>query len=191
MKYLLPITVAALLGSSNVALAQVPTETQAWSATINLQANLNPAKRMTPSEEEAFFKAYAVEYNKTWSPGPTERWDISVPASLYQQNDRLFAFDIFPPADGFRGWPAYSTTLTQIMRASSHFTVEPDLETFNYARNGNVVWFASAIDTKGVTREGIPYQQRGRQTVVLELIGDRWLVAHEHISAPFVPNSQK
>lgn len=170
---------------------QISPETRAWAATINLDANLNPKAAMTAADEEAFFRRYVVEYNKTWSPGPVARWSIAVPAALYQQSDRLFAFDLFPPADGFRGWQSYAAELTGIMQRSREFTVAPDLSTFRYARNGNVVWFANAFDAKGVTADGHPYAMRARQTVVLELIGDRWLVAHEHISTPFVPQPPK
>jgi ketosteroid isomerase-like protein len=170
---------------------QMSAETGAWAATINLDANLNPKARMTPAEEEAFFRNYVIEYNKTWSPGPVARWSISVPAALYQQSNRLFAFDLFPPADGFRGWDSYASEMTGIMNRSREFTVAPDLATFRYARNGNVVWFANAFDAKGVTADGHPYAMRARQTVILELMGERWLVAHEHISVPFSPQPPK
>ena len=45
---------------------------------------------------------------------------------------------------------------------------------------------SASIDVDGKTTDGTPYAMQACQTVVLEKIGDRWLVAHEHISAPFI-----
>jgi SnoaL-like domain len=162
---------------------QLSPETRAWAATIRIDATLDPKAAMSTTEEEAFFRAYMIEYTKTWSPGPIARWSIAVPAAFYQQTDRLFAFDLFPPAD--------ASELTGIMRRSKEFEVAPDLASFRYARNGNVAWFSSSFEAKGVTMDGHPYAMRARQSVVVELIEGRWLVAHEHVSVPFSPQPPK
>lgn len=46
---------------------------------------------------------------------------------------------------------------------------------------------SASIDIDGKTNGEMPYAVQARQTVVLEKIGDLWLVAHEHISVPFIP----
>ncbi|MEM8796304.1 MAG: nuclear transport factor 2 family protein [Pseudomonadota bacterium] len=156
-----------------------------WAAMIDF--NANSAAREATMDEADFFRAFMVQYNETWSPGATSRFDIDVPATFYQQTERLFAFDVFPPAHGFQGWDAYSEELTAIVARSSEFNVAMREDTFRYARNGDVAWMSASIDVDGKTTDGMPYAMQARQTVVLEKIGDRWLVAHEHISAPFVP----
>ncbi|MEM7667430.1 MAG: nuclear transport factor 2 family protein [Pseudomonadota bacterium] len=156
-----------------------------WAATIDFEANATA--REAAMYEADFFRAFMVQYNETWSPGATSRFDIDVPAKFYQQTERLFAFDVFPPAEGFQGWDAYAEELTAIVARSSEFNVAMREDTFRYARNGDVAWMSASIDVDGKTADGTPYAMQARQTVVLEKIGDRWLVAHEHISAPFVP----
>jgi ketosteroid isomerase-like protein len=155
-----------------------------WAATIDFEAN--STAREASMDEMDFFRGFMVQYNQTWSPGATSRFDIDVPSKFYQQTERLFAFDLFPPADGFQGWDAYAEELSAIVARSSEFNVYMREDTFRYARNGDVAWMSASIDVDGKTMDSTPYAMQARQTVVLEKIGDRWLVAHEHISAPFI-----
>ena len=156
-----------------------------WAAMIDFDAN--SISRETSMNESDFFLEFMIQYNNAWSPGLTSRFDIDVPAKFYQQSERLFAFDLFPPAEGFQGWDAYAEELTSIVSRSSEFNVRMREDTFRYARNGEVAWMSASIDVDGKTTDGTPYAMQSRQTVVLERVEDRWLVAHEHISAPFIP----
>lgn len=141
------------------------------------------------SEDEArFFRTFLEEYNRTWSPGPTSRFHIDVPGAFYLKSDRLFAFDLFPPTEGFKGWDAYAEELTSIVKRSSEFSLIFDPEHFRYARNGDAAWMSATFRATGVATDGFAYETEARQTVVLEKQGNRWLVAHEHISVPYVPS---
>lgn len=106
----------------------IDAKAQQWAATIGFDANA--ASRAEAMGEADFFLGFMNEYNETWSPGSTDRFDIGVPARFYQQTDRLFAFDLLPPADGFEGWDAYAEALTSIVARSSKFNVRMHADTF-------------------------------------------------------------
>lgn len=164
--------------------SKLPPEVLAWAQTINFDVNKDPGEGRSPTEDAEFFRNFIIEYNKSWSPGPTARWSVAVAGIFYQQTDRLFTFDMNPPVEGFKGWSAFEEGQKKIMRNSREFVATPRLETFRCERKGDVAWLGINFIAKGVTREGQPYEAEARQTVILEKFGDRWLIAHEHLSMP-------
>ncbi|MBA3923981.1 MAG: nuclear transport factor 2 family protein [Nostocaceae cyanobacterium] len=41
----------------------------------------------------------------------------------------------------------------------------------------------------GTFKNGSPISGSGRNTLIWEQVGDQWLIAHEHISTPIVPQA--
>jgi ketosteroid isomerase-like protein len=194
IRHLAILAVVGLLASPLAAAAQQPTRqapaTAAWAGTIDYSVIQDPGRAMRPSEERRFFTRYMVESFKTWSPGPAP-FDIAVPAPFYAQDDRLFAFDVFPPTAGdrgagFVGWAAYGTELTKIMANTAEFNVRPKPETLRYGRNGDVAWMSMQVDVSGRLKGGQPIAMPVRNSLVLERRGGKWLIVHEHVSTPFI-----
>ncbi|WP_179343396.1 YybH family protein [Winogradskyella ursingii] len=187
LKIILLVVILIQFTNYNTVSAQDSKDKAEWISSIDLNANIQEAKFQSEIEESKFFKGFLVAYNKSWSPGDTEIFDIEVPAKFYDQTERLFAYDLFPPTDGFLGWDEYSKELTKIVLNSSKFDVKLKPDTFRYARNGNVAWMSSSIIANGITKGGQEYQTAARQTVILEKTDNKWLVVHEHISVPYTP----
>ena len=139
-------------------------------------------------EKTAEFRKLLIDYYAAWSIPDDKAWSIAAAEKFYQRNDRMFGFDLNPPAEGFQGWAAYQRELTKIMSNYAKFRVMLGDRLAIY-RNGNVVWTVSTFDITGMLKNGSPIGGSGRNTLVWERIGDRWLIAHEHISTPFVPQA--
>lgn len=155
-----------------------------------------PALAATPvvvqteaDRETAQFRQLLIDYYAAWSIPDRQPWSIAAAEQFYQHTDRLFGFDFNPPAEGFQGWEAYKRELTKIISNYSKFRVTLG-DRFKVYRNGNVVWTVSTFEIAGTLKNGSPLGGSGRNTLVWERIGDRWLIAHEHISTPLVPPSK-
>ena len=173
-----------LLGAAVAALMGEPASAQSkFSAAEAVAAITQRSPSLSAHAEQEFFKRYYVEYFRAWSPGDSA-FDINQAAPFYRHDNRLTAFDIFPPVSGFTGWTAYAAGLSATMAATALFDIVPDPASFHYERNGNVVWMSMLFQAKGRLKSGAPIDVPGRNTLVLERQGARWLIVHEHISTP-------
>jgi len=60
--------------------------------------------------------------------------------------------------------------------------------TFHYGRRGDMLWMSMAFRPSGITAAGQAFGGLvARTSLVLERDGGRWLIVHEHVSAP-LPN---
>jgi ketosteroid isomerase-like protein len=146
------------------------------------------------AQKTAEFRKLLVDYYAGWSIPTNKPWNITMAEKFYQHNDRMFGFDFNPPAEGFQGWKAYKRELTAIMSNYSKFRVtlgdsrsERLRQRFLVYRNGNVVWTVSTFNIAGTLKNGSPITGSGPNTLIWERVGDRWLIAHEHVSTPFIP----
>jgi ketosteroid isomerase-like protein len=154
------------------------------------RAEAQPQLNQTVSAQETEeFRQLLVDYYAAWSTPTDKLWNITRVEKFYQRNDRMFGFDVNPPAEGFQGWEAYKRELTTIMNNYSKLTVILG-DRFSVYRNGNVVWAASTFNITGSLKNGSPLSGSGRNTLVWERVGDQWLIAHEHVSTPLVPPSK-
>jgi ketosteroid isomerase-like protein len=140
-------------------------------------------------QETEEFRKLLIDYYAAWSIPTNKPWNITMAEKFYQRNDRMFGFDFNPPAEGFQGWEAYKRELTAIMSKYSQFAVTLG-DRFLVYQNGNVVWTVSTFNIRGTLKNGSPISGSGRNTLVWERVGNQWLIAHEHVSTPFVPQSK-
>ncbi|MBW4515828.1 MAG: nuclear transport factor 2 family protein [Timaviella obliquedivisa GSE-PSE-MK23-08B] len=151
------------------------------------RAEAQPQLNLTVSAQETEeFRQLLVDYYAAWSTPTDKPWTIARVEKFYQQNGRVFGFDISPPAKGFQGWEDYKRELTTIMSNYSKLTVTLG-DRFLVYRNGNVVWVVSTFDSLGTLKNGSSISGSGRNTLIWERVGDQWLIAHEHVSTPIVP----
>ena len=181
---------AALAGPTSMLAQPMPGDAaaaqQAWMAGIATDANRDPGAVSLEAERE-HFRRFMVEYFKSWSFG-TARFDIAVPAPWYRQDAHFWAFDFLPPAEGFTDWPAYAEGISRTLHGLREFRIEPLPETFHYDRRGEVAWMSMAFRPSGTTVAGKAFGGLvARTSLVLERDGDRWLIVHEHVSAPLPP----
>jgi SnoaL-like domain len=150
------------------------------------QAAAQPGLAQTASAQETEkFRNLLIDYYAAWSIPSDKPWNIATAEKFYQRSNRLFGFDLNPPAAGFQGWEAYKRELTAVMNNYSKFTVALG-DRFLVYRNGNVVWTISTFNIAGTLKNGSPITGSGRNTLVWERVDNQWLIAHEHVSTPVI-----
>jgi ketosteroid isomerase-like protein len=124
-------------------------------------------------------------------PGPDKAhlqkiWDgwatLNVPgqAQFYAQGAHTF-FDIAPLK--YANWDEYQKGATALVSnyKSATFTVNDDAE-FHSA--GDSVWGTATVKSDMVAKTGLHEMSTFRWTYVFQNQDGKWLVVHEHISAP-------
>jgi ketosteroid isomerase-like protein len=146
-------------------------------------------KQTLSAQQTEEFRQLLSDYYAAWSIPDDKPWNIEMAEKFYQHNERVFGFDFNPPAEGFQGWEAYKRELTKIMGNYSQFTVSLG-DRFLVYRNGDVVWTVSTFNITGTVKDGSPISGSGRNTLIWEQVDNQWLIAHEHISTPFVAQAK-
>ncbi len=146
-------------------------------------------KQTLSAQQIEEFRQLLGDYYAAWSIPNDKPWNITTAEKFYQHNERVFGFDFNPPAEGFQGWEAYKRELTKIMGNYSKFTVSLGNRFLVY-RNGDVIWTVSTFNITGTLQDGSPISGSGRNTLIWEQVDNQWLIAHEHISTPFVAQAK-
>src|SRR6266540_3316385 len=84
----------------------------------------------------------------------------------------------------YDGWAAYRDGAQKLFldgATSLKFNVNDDLKVM---RRGNVAWTTRTMHLKADMKDGKPVEFDGRDTVIWENRGGKWLIVHEHFSAP-------
>ena len=136
-------------------------------------ADKKPAEKKTsaPMPDKAYLQ-------KIW-----DGWSTLDPANVaqyYAAGPHVF-FDIAPLKYG--SWEEYQKTVTQVLAdyKSGHFTVNDDAELHPA---GNYLWGTATIKEEMTHKNGKIDMGNFRWTVVFEKQGGKWLIVHEHVSAP-------
>ncbi|MBW4445667.1 MAG: nuclear transport factor 2 family protein [Spirirestis rafaelensis WJT71-NPBG6] len=138
------------------------------------------------SEECQAFKNLVQDYYAVWSPGRNS-FDISKAESFYSQGSELTAYDVFHTDGAIKGWDNYRAELTRIMDNFADFNIimnKDDVEVFCH---GDIAWTTSDFKIKGAFKNGQPIESVGRNSLVWQRQDNgRWLIVHEHSSAPIM-----
>ena len=113
-----------------------------------------------------------------------DAWQTLDPANaapFYAKNAGDVYFDIAPFK--YAGWPAYADGVKQTFPdlASVKFTIGDDVQMH---QQGRTAWAASSLHFDMVHKNGASESFDARWTLVWEKRGAKWLVVHEHVSAP-------
>lgn len=101
-------------------------------------------------------------------------------AQFYATGPHVF-FDIAPLK--YSSWDEYQKGVRQVLAdfKSAKFTVNDDAELHPA---GRYVWGTATVNEEMTHKDGKTDKGTFRWTVVFEQQGGKWLVVHEHISAP-------
>ena len=115
---------------------------------------------------------------KVWDGWST--LDPANTAKFYATGPHTF-FDIAPLKYG--SFEEYSTGVKAVVAGykSAKFTLNDDLAIHP---NGDMVWATATVAEQMVTKAGKVEMGNFRWTVVLENEDGKWLIVHEHVSAP-------
>ena len=141
---------------------------------VSGQSKAAPAKKAL----EAEFKAMINQYCAAWS---TLNPDNA--AKLYAKDADLVFFDVTPLK--YNGWAEYKPgvikAFTEVM-SSGKLTPNDDLKV---NQRGSVVWTTVTIHLSAQPKAGGPAMEvECRHTAIWEKRGGKWLIVHEHLSAP-------
>jgi ketosteroid isomerase-like protein len=110
-------------------------------------------------------------------------WGTMDPANVaqyYASGPHTF-FDIAPLKYG--SWEEYQAGVKNVLAGytSAKFTVNDDAAVH---RSGDTTWATATIKNEMVTKAGKTEMGNFRWTVIWQMQGGKWLIVHEHVSAP-------
>lgn len=117
-------------------------------------------------------------------------WNTDDPANaarFYDKSSDDVFFDITPLE--YRGWAAYEAGVKQQFAGFENlkFKLNND-EKVHHA--GSTAWATATWEADGKMKNGNKVSLEGRWTVIWEKKAGKWLIVHEHFSAPWIPPSE-
>jgi ketosteroid isomerase-like protein len=141
---------------------------------VSAQTKKAPASKPA---SEAEFKALLDQYYAAWS---TLNPDNA--ARFYAKDADLVFYDLAPLK--YNGWGEYKAgvikAFTETM-ASGKLTAKDDLKV---TQRGNIVWTTVTFHLSAQPKTGGAMELDCRHTAIWEKRGGKWLIVHEHLSAP-------
>src|SRR6478672_1226437 len=132
---------------------------------------------MAPAGKEPDFRAMQAEVDKAWCSLRAEN-----AAPFYAKGkDNLF-FDVAPMK--YQGWSEYQDGAQKIFldgAKSMKFIPKGD---DHLTRSGDVAWTERTLHLSAEMKDGRPLELDCRDTVIWQRLGGKWLIVHEHVSAP-------
>ncbi len=135
--------------------------------------------------------ALTQDYYQAWSYTRADT-DYEQAGRFYSQRpDRVF-WDPLPPLEGYRGWAEYRDVVAKVWRPAGLLAASIQLahdDSFRVWRQQDTVWTIGncLVYTESASGETATVPCRGTQIWVRE--NGRWLIAHEHFSAPVQPSA--
>ena len=113
--------------------------------------------------------------------------DLEKQGSFYAQGPGHLFFDVAPLK--YDSWDDYKAGVAPSLKDAPKvtYTLNDDLQIHP---EGKITWVAGTLKMAGATPQGQKEIVTLRWTAVLELQDGRWLITHEHVSAPAEPPQQ-
>jgi ketosteroid isomerase-like protein len=132
--------------------------------------------------EDGMNKKLIERYYAAWNTLNTDN-----PAVFYAQDASLVFFDVVPFK--YQGWAEYKkgvqkTFFDQI--SAGKLTPNDDLK---ITRRGNVAWMTLTFRLSFTLKTGAAMDIDCRHSAIWENRRGKWLIVHEHISAPLPANT--
>jgi len=130
----------------------------------------------TKQSAEAEFKDLIDRYYAAWSSMNAES-----AAQFYAKDADLVFYDIAPLK--YNGWAEYKEGVKAFFDTvtNSKLTPKSDLKV---TRRGNIAWTTVTFHLTGALKAGGSMELDARHTAIWENRGGKWLIVHEHVSAP-------
>ncbi len=143
---------------------------------IGLVAGLGLAATR-PAGKEPDFRAMQAQVDKAWCSLRAEN-----AAPFYAKGADNVFFDAAPLK--YQGWAEYQAGAQKLFldgAKSMKFVPKGD---DHVTRSGDVAWMTRTLRISADMKEGKPLELDCRDTVLWVRQGGKWLIAHEHVSAP-------
>jgi len=129
------------------------------------------------SAVDPVFKDLIRQYYEAWNSANTDK-----PAPLYAKDAGLVFYDLTPLK--YTGWDEYKQGVQKYFfdnMASGTLTPKDDLQA---TRKGNIAWTTVTGHLSAKMKDGKAMEMDFRHTAIWEKRGGKWLMVHEHVSAP-------
>lgn len=128
--------------------------------------------------------AQGADEFKTLIDGYWAAWSTLDPAKaapMYDQSATAVYFDIAPLK--YNGWNEYQEGVKKVFAnaASATFAANDDLKA---TRRGSLAWTSGTFHGTVKQKDGTTMNLVGRHTAIWEKRGAKWIIVHEHVSAP-------
>jgi len=144
----------------------------------------------TRQSTEDEFQALLARYYAAWN---TLNPDIAAP--LYAKDPELVFYDITPLK--YNGWEEYKEgtrkmfsefmsfemDMNNSLRAILRLKLTPNND-LKVTRRGTIAWTTETFHLSGQPKTGEVMELDGRHTAIWEERSGKWLIVHEHFSAP-------
>lgn len=144
---------------------------------VTVSASAQARKAPAKTALEAEFRSMVAQYYTAWST-----LDPDMAAKYYAKDADLVFFDIAPLK--YNAWSEYRAgvikAFTEVM-SSGKLTPNDDLKV---NQRGNVVWTTVTFHLSAKPKTGEAMEVECRHTAIWEKRGNKWLIVHEHVSAP-------
>lgn len=135
------------------------------------------AQAQQKANDAATFRNLLDAYCAAWSTGNADN-----PASFYAKDADLVFYDLAPFA--YHGWKEYHDGVEKEFfenMASGKLTAGKDLKV---TRRGLVAWTTVSMHFSETSKDGKKSEIDIRYTGIWEKRNGKWLIVHEHLSAP-------
>jgi len=102
-------------------------------------------------------------------------------APLYAKDADLVFYDIAPLK--YTGWTEYDRGVRNVLGGFESLKLMPNSD-LKVTRRGNVAWTTVTFHLSAKQKGGGQMETDGRHTAIWEKHGGKWLIVHEHFSAP-------
>lgn len=136
-----------------------------------------PALATPQSLDNGIFKRLTDQSYAAWNTH-----DPDAVAAFYVNDPGLVVYDATPLK--YQGWQEFKSGIqTHLFDKLDRFelTAHDDL---NATRDGNLVWVTFTYHLSAALKNGQPIEAEGRQTDLWQQYNGKWLIVHEHTSAP-------
>ena len=129
------------------------------------------------SAREPDFKALQAEVDRAWCT-----LDAKNAAPFYDKAPEDVFFDAAPLK--YKGWPEYQAGAQKLfLDGAKSLTFTPAGDD-HVTRSGDIAFLTRTLRISAEMKEGKPLDLTCRDTVIWVRRGSKWLIAHEHVSAP-------
>lgn len=111
-------------------------------------------------------------------------WNSLTPnnaAPLYAKDAGLVFYDIVPLK--YTGWAEYEHGVRNVLSGFETLKLTPNND-LKITRRGNIAWTTLTLHLSAKQKSGAQMEIDCRHTAIWEKRGRKWLIVHEHFSAP-------
>lgn len=137
-------------------------------------AAVTQGQKIVKSDGE--FKELSDRYFAAWSSLNPDN-----AAPLYAKDADLIFYDIAPLK--YQGWSEYDKGVRGLLAAFESLKLTPNSD-LKVTRRGNIAWTTVTFHLSAKQKSGGQMETDGRHTAIWERRGSKWLIVHEHFSAP-------